>query len=169
MSTDMAPTYISMNPTGQMTYILDTSNINLSQVQLAVPGSEIVLIQDDNKTINVCENPGLLTEANAENVAWLGNNVIVLVSQPQEYIVVEQEVVVDSNAVQIAPLEDAPNNVLTQLVTKQNSEEYNELVDEETSTTVEDAKCWFRDSLITTAALSKLTSFVQSNGNSKMG
>lgn len=169
MSTDMAPTYISMNPTGQMTYILDTSNINLAQVQLAVPGSEIVLIQDDNKAISLCESPGVVTDATSENVAWLGNNVIVLVSQPQEYIVVEQEVVVDSNVVQTTPVGIASNAPLSQLITKENSEVYSEVVDEETSTTVEDAKCWFKDSLITTAALSKLTSFLQSNANTKIG
>lgn len=167
MSTDMAPTYISMNPTGQMTYILDANSINLAQVQLAVPGSEIVLIQDDNKTTNVYENATVIADVSAENVAWLGNNVIVLVSQPQEYIVVEQEVEVDSNAVvQVQPVEVASNATLTQLIaTKENSEDYTEVVEEESATTVEDAKCWFRDSLITTAALSKLTSYVQSNAN----
>lgn len=163
MSTDMAPTYISMNPTGQMTYILETSNVNLAQLQLASPGSEIVLIQDDNKAINLCENPGQV-EAAAENVAWLGNNVIVLVSQPQEYIVVEQEVVVDSNVVQSTPIAVAN----TQLAKKEDSDEFSsEVVDE--GTLIEDAKCWFRDSLITTAALSKLTNYVQSNPNTKIG
>lgn len=168
MSTDMAPTYISMNPAGQMTYILDSSNINLAQVQLAVPGSEIVLIQDDSKAISLCENPGIISDASSENVAWLGNNVIVLVSQPQEYIVVEQEVVVDSNVVQ-TPVGVATNTPLSQVVSKENSETFSEVADEETSTTVEDAKCWFKDSLITTAALSKLTNFIQSNGNTKIG
>lgn len=168
MSTDMAPTYISMNPTGQMTYILDSNSLNLAQVQLAVPGSEIVLIQDDTKAINLCENPSVITDVTTENVAWLGNNVIVLVSQPQEYIVVEQEVVVDSNVVQTAPVEVA-SNATTQLISKENSDDYTEVVEEESTTTVEDAKCWFRDSLITTAALSKLTSFVQSNANTKIG
>lgn len=167
MSTDMAPTYVSMNPTGQMTYILDTSNINLAQVQLAVPGSEIVLIQDDNKAISLCESPGQITEVTTENVAWLGNNVIVLVSQPQEFIVVEQEVVVDSNVIQPASVEVASS---TELVSKENSIEFSsETMGEEATTTVEDAKCWFRDSLITTAALSKLTNYVQSNGNTKIG
>lgn len=163
MSTDMAPTYISMNPSGQMTYILDSSNINLAQVQLAVPGSEIVLIQDDSKAINLCENPGIISDTSSENVTWLGNNVIVLVSQPQEYIVVEQELVVDSNVVQTTPAGAA--TPLSQIISKENSE----TADEETTTTVEDAKCWFKDSLITTAALSKLTSFIQSNGNTKIG
>lgn len=166
MSTDMAPTYISMNPSGQMTYILDSSNINLAQVQLAVPGSEIVLIQDDSKAINLCENPGIISDTSSENVTWLGNNVIVLVSQPQEFIVVEQEVVVDSNVVQTTPAGAATNAPLSQIISKENSETFTETADEETTTTtVEDAKCWFKDSLITTAALSKLTSFIQSNGN----
>lgn len=169
MSTDMAPTYISMNPSGQMTYILDSSNINLAQVQLAVPGSEIVLIQDDSKAINLCENPDIITDTSSENVTWLGNNVIVLVSQPQEFIVVEQEVVVDSNVVQTTPAGAASNASLSQIISKENSETFNEIADAETTTTVEDAKCWFKDSLITTAALSKLTSFIQSNGNTKIG
>lgn len=171
MSTDMAPTYISMNPSGQMTYILDSSNINLAQVQLAVPGSEIVLIQDDSKAINLCENPEIISDTSSENVTWLGNNVIVLVSQPQEYIVVEQEVVVDSNVVQTTPAAAAAatNASLSQIISKENSETFNEIADEETTTTVEDAKCWFKDSLITTAALSKLTNFIQSNGNTKIG
>lgn len=170
MSTDMAPTYISMNPSGQMTYILDSSNINLAQVQLAVPGSEIVLIQDDSKAINLCENSGVISDTSTENVTWLGNNVIVLVSQPQEYIVVEQEVVVDSNVVQTTPAGSATSAPLSQIILKENSETFNEIADEETTTTtVEDAKCWFKDSLITTAALSKLTSFIQSNGNTKIG
>lgn len=171
MSTDMAPTYISMNPAGQMTYILDTSNINLAQVQLAVPGSEIILIQDDNKAISLCESPSVISDATSENVAWLGNNVIVLVSQPQEYIVVEQEVV-DSNVVQ-TPVGIASNTPLSQITAKENSETYTEIADEEeeeeTLTTVENAKCWFKDSLITTAALSKLTTFLQSNANTKIG
>lgn len=173
MSTDMAPTYMSMNPAGQMAYILDTNTINLSQVQLAVPGSEIVLVQDESKATNVYENTAVLTNVSAENVAWLGtmagNSVIVLVSQPQEYIVVEQEVVVDSNAVQATPLDVASNVSLAQLIAKENSEEYTEVIEEEPTTTVEDAKCWFRDSLITTAALSKLTSYVQSNADTKIG
>lgn len=158
-----------MNPAGQMTYILDTSSINVAQVQLAVPGSEIVLIQDENKSINLCESPGIVSDVTSENVAWLGNNVIVLVSQPQEYIVVEQEVVVDSNVVQTTPVAVVSNDSLSQLITKENSDVYSEVADEESSTTVEDAKCWFKDSLITTAALSKLTNFIQSNSNTKIG
>ncbi|KFM64712.1 hypothetical protein X975_09793, partial [Stegodyphus mimosarum] len=176
MSNDMAPRYISMNSSGQMTYVLDTSNINLAQVQLAVPASEIVLIQDENKSINLCENPVLLADVGGENVGWLGNNVIVLVSQPQEYVMVEQEVVVDSNTANSSwQVEGATAQVastsLTQYIVKREdrNEEYGEVDEESSTTTVEDAKCWFRDSLITTAALSTLTTYVQSNTATKVG
>ncbi|XP_054722668.1 uncharacterized protein LOC129233570 [Uloborus diversus] len=174
MSTDMTPRYISVNPSGQMTYVLETSSINLAQVQLAVPASEIVLIQDENKSLNLCDNPVLVADVNSDNVSWLGNNVIVLVSQPQEYVVVEQEVVVDSNVAQSWQVGEAAGvtaSPTTENVTVKNENFESEIaIEDETSTTVEDAKCWFRDSLITTAALSTLATYVQSNGTtSKSG
>lgn len=173
MSTDMAPRFISVNPSGQMTYVLDANNIGLTQVQLAVPASEIVLIQDDNKSINLCDNSVLVADVPSDSVNWLGNNVIVLVSQPQEYVVVEQEVVVDSNVAQSWQANGASicTTSTSQYAIKENQEEeVGEGLEEEVSTsTVEDAKCWFRDSLITTAALSTLTTYVQSNAGAKIG
>ncbi|GIX66684.1 uncharacterized protein CDAR_225871 [Caerostris darwini] len=167
----MAPRYLPVNPAGQMTYVLDTNSVNLGQVQLAVPASEIVLIQDDSKSINLCENSVLVADMAPESVGWLGNNVIVLVSQPQEFVMVEQEVVVDSNVAQSWQIEEGSNASVatTAFAIKDNQEEY-ELTEEEVSTTtVEDAKCWFRDSLITTAALSTLSTYVESNGSTKVG
>ncbi|XP_015926728.1 uncharacterized protein [Parasteatoda tepidariorum] len=173
MSTDMAPRFLSVNPSGQMTYVLDANNIGLTQVQLAVPASEIVLIQDDNKSINLCDNSVLVADVPSDSVNWLGNNVIVLVSQPQEYVVVEQEVVVDSNVAQSWQVNGASictTSTSQYAIKESQEEEAGECLEEEVSTsTVEDAKCWFRDSLITTAALSTLTTYVQSNAGSKVG
>ncbi|GBM34727.1 hypothetical protein AVEN_208888-1 [Araneus ventricosus] len=170
----MAPRYLSVNPAGQMTYVLDTSNVNLAQVQLAVPASEIVLIQDENKSINLCDNSVLVADVAPENMGWIGNNVIVLVSQPQEYVMVEQEVVVDSNVAQSWQVEEGAtacvaSTTLAPFAIKENQEEYEASEEEASTTTVEDAKCWFRDSLITTAALSTLTTYVESNGSAKVG
>ncbi|GFX31279.1 uncharacterized protein TNCV_2060981 [Trichonephila clavipes] len=174
MSTDMAPRYLSVNPAGQMTYVLDTSTVNLTQVQLAVPASDIVLIQDESKSINLCDNSSVIVaDVTPENVGWLGNNVIVLVTQPQEFVMVEQEVIVDSNVTQTWQVEDGStacvaSTSLAEFTLKENQEEY-EISEEVSTTTVEDAKCWFRDSLITTAALSTLTTYVESNGSTKVG
>ncbi|GFY76196.1 uncharacterized protein TNIN_173951 [Trichonephila inaurata madagascariensis] len=175
MSTDMAPRYLSVNPAGQMTYVLDTSTVNLTQVQLAVPASDIVLIQDESKSINLCDNSSVLVaDVTPENVGWLGNNVIVLVTQPQEFVMVEQEVIVDSNVTQTWQVEDGStacgaSTSLAEFTLKENQEEEYEISEEVSTTTVEDAKCWFRDSLITTAALSTLTTYVESNGSTKVG
>lgn len=172
MSTGMAPRYLSVNPSGQMTYVLDTSNINLTQVQLAVPASDIVLIQDENKSISLCDSPVIVADVSSENVSWLGNNVIVLVSQPQEYVMVEQEVVIDSNVAQPLPIEGYVSQVgsTTEYIAKDViCDDWVEQTEEVSTTSVEDAKCWFRDSLITTAALSTLTTYVQSNTGTKSG
>lgn len=70
-------------------------------MQLAVPASEILLVQQDGKNeggtqLGMCESPVLVATDSGETLGWLGNNVLVLMSQPQEYVMVEQEVVLDS-------------------------------------------------------------------------
>ncbi|KAG8193904.1 hypothetical protein JTE90_011462 [Oedothorax gibbosus] len=169
----MAPRYLPINQQQQMTYVLDTGNLNLAQVQLAtVPASEILLIQDKNdSTLGLCESPVLVATdvSPGENVGWLGNNVLVLMSQPQEYVMVEQEVVLESG--QTWQVEGGGTVCVSssRLAAKQGEEGVETAEEEPSATTLEDAKCWFRDSLITTAALSTLTTYVQANGQAKVG
>lgn len=179
MSNEMAPGIVALSPTGPVTYILDASNTSLTQVQLAVPVTEFVVIGEDIKSVSLSESPVLVADIAPESLNWLGNNVIVLVNQPQDVVVVDSSVPDGSVAQQwygdsatASTALESLSQFVTNLLSQDNGDEplpveICEDLTVETQDENEDAQRWVQDSIISVAALNSLESYAQSHETSK--
>lgn len=181
MSNEMAPGIVALSPTGPVTYILDASNTSLTQVQLAVPVTEFVVIGEDIKSVSLSENPVLVADIAPESLNWLGNNVIVLVNQPQDVVVVDSSSVPDGSVAQqwygdsatASTALESLSQFVTNLLSQDNGDEPLpvEICEEDLTVETQDendnAQRWVQDSIISVAALNSLESYAQSHETSK--
>lgn len=180
MSNEMAPGIVALSPTGPVTYILDASNTSLTQVQLAVPVTEFLVIGEDIKSVSLNESPVLVADITPESLNWLGN-VIVLVSQPQDVVVVDSSSVLDSSVAQqwygdsatASTALESLSQFVTNLLSQDNGDdeplpvEICEDLTIDTQDENDNAQRWVQDSIISVAALNSLESYAQSHETSK--